>query len=218
MKNKIIFTIFVLLVCVGLGFYFYKELRINVVKDTNIAIGEKQLDEIESNNNLGYKIKTLPAETEKKSMPDLNRKVNFSTANTSAKTKIVEISETLKIDTENVSLWIDLGSWRKAINDYEGAIEAWEYAGVIRPQSSIPFNNLGDLYAYYLKDVPRAEEYFLRVINNDPNNIYSYFKIVEFYQDFTKDTAKARAILEKGIVANPPSTSSDLKSLLKSLQ
>ena len=103
------------------------------------------------------------------------------------------------------------------INDYEGARLAWEYAGAIRPKSPTPFNNLGELYAYQLKDNAMAEKNYLKAIENDPSAIYIYRNFFDFYRYFVKDMAKARALLEKGIVANP-STSSDLKSLLKSLQ
>ena len=134
-----------------------------------------------------------------------------------ATAKIQDLSSQLKKDSDNLENWLILGIYRKMIGDYEGAREVWEYASAIRPQSSIPLNNLGDLYAYYIKDEAKAEEYFLRAISIDPNNLYLYFKITDFYRDFNKDTAKARAILEQGIAANP-STSSDLKNLLETLK
>ena len=110
-----------------------------------------------------------------------------------------------------------LGVYRKIIGDYEGAREVWEYASAIRPQNSVSFNNLGELYAYYLKNNKKAEENYAKAIENDPSAIYIYRNFFDFYRYFAKDTAKARAILEKGIAANP-ATSSDLKNLLKSLQ
>ena len=58
--------------------------------------------------------------------------------------------------------WLVLGVYRKMIGDYESAKEVWEYASAIRPQNSVSFNNLGELYAYYLKDNAKAEKIILK--------------------------------------------------------
>ena len=131
--------------------------------------------------------------------------------------KIQDLSSQLKKDSDNLENWLVLGVYRKTIGDYEGAKEVWEYANAIRPKNSISFNNLGELYAYYLKNNIKAEENYAKAIENDPSAIYIYRNFFDFYRYVTKDPAKARVILEKGIAANP-TTSSDLKNLLKSLQ
>ena len=126
------------------------------------------------------------------------------------------VKSALNTDTGNPESFnelLALGLEKKRINDYEGARDAWERAGVVSPTNSISFNNLGDLYAYYLKDNKKAEENFLIAIKNGPNQIYIYRSLYEFYRYVMKDDAKARAILEKGIATNP-ATSQDLKYLL----
>ena len=130
--------------------------------------------------------------------------------------KLEDTSALLKKDTNNLELWVDLGIYRKTAGDYEGARDAWEYATVIRPEGSVAYSNLGDLYAFYLKDFVKAEKYFLQAIQNEPTGIYLYFKTAEFYRDVLKNIPKARAIVEQGISSNPSST--DLKSLLSSLK
>lgn len=223
MRKKIIFIALVLLILIGSGFYLYKNKNlsiqgqsldentpVNIVNIGGVSIegdGDIKIEPIEIKNN--KPIINVP-------LPNLDRKVNFSTASENAKAKIEEILKALKVDTKNILLWIDLGLWRKAINDYEGAIEAWEYVASIAPQNSIALNNLGDLYGYYLKNAPKAEGYFLRAIRNEPNNVYLYFKTAEFYRDIAKDNAKVRAILQKGVAANPGHTSQDLQTFLNS--
>ena len=234
MKKKILFIIFVLLVCGGLGFYFYQKL---VSKDKNIDAS----NQLAGNNNVinlgdvaiqgegdmsGVKIEQVDVTNDEPAVkipvPDLDREIKI-TGNMSedaikiATNKIKDLSAQLKKDNDNLENWLLLGIYRKMINDYEGARLAWEYAGAIRPKSPTPFNNLGELYAYQLKDNAMAEKNYLKAIENDPSAIYIYRNFFDFYRYFVKDMAKARALLEKGIVANP-STSSDLKSLLKSLQ
>lgn len=233
MKKKILFIIFVLLICGGLGFYFYKKLSpkrqnqdivVEKLNNNSVNIGGVSIQGEGDMN--GVKIEKVDIPKEKPTIniptPDLNRDIKIigemsEDARRIATDKIKDISSQLKKDSNNLENWLLLGIYRKMINDYEGAILAWEYAGAISPQSSTPLNNLGDLYAYYIKDEIKAEEYFLQAIKVDPSNIYLYFKITDFYRDFKKDMNKARAILEKGIAANP-STSSDLKSLLETLK
>ena len=134
-----------------------------------------------------------------------------------ATAKIQDLSSQLKKNSDNLENWLVLGVYRKMIGDYEGAREVWEYTSVIRPQNSISFNNLGELYAYYLKDNAKAEENYKKAIENDPAAVYIYRNFFDFYRYFAKDTAKARAILEQGIATNP-STSSNLKNLLETLK
>ena len=231
MKNKIIFVVIVLIILAGFGFYLYNN-------DKNPAIQGQSLDET-NNVNIGgvtiqgdgdmkgFKIEPIEIKNNNKPainvpLPDLNKEIKITAemsddAKKIATAKIQDLSNQLKKDSDNLENWLVLGVYRKTIGDYEGAKEVWEYVTVITPQNVIALNNLGDLYAYYLKDIPKAEEYFLQAIRIEPSNIYLYFKIVEFYRDIAKDLVKARTLLEKGITANP-STSSDLKNLLENLK
>ncbi len=112
--------------------------------------------------------------------------------------------------------WINLGIYREKIKDYEGAAEAWEYASAIRPFDPVPLINLGDLYGYYVHDNKKAEEYFLKAIGVKPNEAYSYYRAYEFYVDIA-EIAKAKSVLERGIVADPAG-SGDLKAALSNLK
>ena len=230
MKNKIIFVVIVLIILAGFGFYLYNN-------DKNPAIQGQSLDETNNVNIGGVTIqgdgdmkgfKIEPIEIPKNKpvinvpLPNLDMEIKITAEMSEDAKKIVtakiqNLSSQLKKDSDNLENWLVLGVYRKIIGDYEGAREVWEYASAIRPQNSISFNNLGELYAYYLKDNKKAEENYAKAIENDPSAIYIYRNFFDFYRYVAKDTAKARAILEKGIAANP-STSSDLKNLLENLK
>ncbi len=236
MKKKILFIIFVLLVCGGLGFYFYKKLVPRIQNDAVVEQSNSSSSQAAGNTvNIGgvtiqgegdvkgVKIEPIAITNNKPAvnipLPDLNKEIKITAdmsddAKRIAAGKIKDISSQLKKDSDNLENWLVLGVYRKMIGDYESAKETWEYASAIRPQNSISFNNLGELYAYYLKDNVKAEENYAKAIENDPSAIYIYRNFFDFYRYFMKDMAKARAILEKGIAANP-STSSDLKNLLE---
>jgi len=239
MKKKILFIIFVLLVCGGLGFYFYKKLSPKI-QDGGI-VGQSNSSSSQASGNTvniggvtiqgegdmkGVKIEPVAITNNKSAanipLPNLNKGIKITVdmsedAKRIATDKIKDISSQLKKDSDNLENWLVLGVYRKMIGDYESAKEVWEYASVIRPQNSISFNNLGELYAYYLKDNAKAEENYKKATENDPSAIYIYRNFFDFYRYFAKDAAKARAILEQGIAANP-STSSDLKNLLETLK
>lgn len=226
--KKILFIIFVLIICAGLGFYFYSKIQgltldkdkpepENIVNVGSVTI-EGDMD--------GLKIEPIEIKNNnsepKIPVPNLNREIKITAemdenAKQIATSKIKDLSTQLKKNSDNLENWLVLGVYRKIIGDYEGAKEAWEYASAIRPQNSVSFNNLGELYAYYLKDNKKAEENYANAIENDPSAIYIYRNLFDFYRYIAKDTAKARAVLEKGITANP-STSGDLKNLLELLK
>ena len=112
--------------------------------------------------------------------------------------------------------WIHLGLLKKTIGDYEGARNAWEYAGVIRPQNSISFANLGELYWRYLHVFAQAETNFKTSIKNDPANPGVYVSLSGVYFYSMKEKANlADDVLLQGIAANPQST--DLPKALASL-
>jgi len=235
MKKKTLFIIFVLIVCGGLGFYFYQKLSPKT--QNGVTVGQSNSSSSQKAGNTvniggvtiqgegdmkGVKIEPVAITNNKPAvnvpLPDLNKEIKITAdisedAKRIATTKIQDLSNQLKKNSDNLENWLVLGVYRKMIGDYEGAREVWEYASVIRPQNSTSFNNLGELYAYYLKDNAKAEKNYKKAIENDPSAIYIYRNFFDFYRYFAKDTAKARAILEQGIAANP-SISSDLKNLL----
>ncbi|MEK7148142.1 MAG: hypothetical protein AAB758_02490 [Patescibacteria group bacterium] len=153
--------------------------------------------------------------------PDLDRPIKINAnLNDSDKertiSEIQEISGILKGDHDYFDGWLQLGILRKMIGDYDGAIEAWNFAGVIRPKSTISFLNSANIYAFYIRDNKNAEDSFLKAVSADPQNGFSYFQVARFYEDILKDKEKAKKILLQGISAGADATG-DLKSLLDSI-
>lgn len=178
------------------------------------ATKEKTKKGQEGRTDSGYKIDVLPVGSpENVIAPDLKRRVNFETADENSKLKIEEISKTLKTEKNNISLWIDLGSWRKAIGDYEGARLTWEYVVSVSPNNIVPLVNLGDLYQFYLKENIKAEDYMKRVIAKNPSYIEGYFRLYTLYSESYKEKiAEAPKALLGGLTVNPKSV--DLMILL----
>lgn len=119
----------------------------------------------------------------------------------------------VKENPEYLFGWIQLGVLKKNIGDFEGARDAWEYAGLIRPENVVSFANLGELYWRYLSDFLKSEKNFRIAIKNKPDDPTVYVSLSELYSYSYKEKADlADDVLMEGIAANP-----DDINLLKSL-
>ncbi|MBU3926018.1 hypothetical protein KJ763_02530 [Patescibacteria group bacterium] len=202
--NKIILIAVIIILAVGVGYYIYSDLILKPTYD----VGSIAPTPTASENPIISPI----------AIPDLDRPITIKAdLPQEAKVKVIEkiksISSQLKENNDDFNLWLELGIYRKMIDDFEGARDVWEYAGYIRPLNSTSFNNLGDLYAYYLHDNKKAKENFLKAMENGSNQISIYRNAYDFYRNVMKDNIKAKGILEEGI-KNNPDTSQDLQYLL----
>ncbi len=213
MKNKVILIAVVIIFAGGVGYYIWSDLNnVELPMSNNCQQGSCS----ENSENINSPAPSVSAEPVL--MPDLNRKINIAPdiseeVKSIALSKISEIAEILKETPEQADSWLALGVYYKMLGDYESARDVWEYVAKIRPDGFTPFGNLADLYAYYIKDNKKAEENFLKAIENGPTMINFYRSTYEFYRFVMKNDVKAKSILQKGIDSNP-GTSQDLKYLL----
>ena len=93
-----------------------------------------------------------------------------------------ETKKRLQANPDNFGDWLYAGVLKKSAGDYEGARDVFIYAGQIRPQSSTPFANLADLYAYFLNEPAKAEENIKKAIANNPNDYNFYLSLADIYR------------------------------------
>ncbi|MBI4119954.1 MAG: tetratricopeptide repeat protein [Parcubacteria group bacterium] len=104
------------------------------------------------------------------------------------------------LGAEGVNDWIALGSIKKFFNDYEGAKDAWEYAGVLYPGNALSFANLGHLYGFYLGDAAKAENSFRRAIDSDPYQPSYYIGLADLYRHaYASKKSEAPKVLLEGM-------------------
>lgn len=114
--------------------------------------------------------------------------------------------KTVKENPSFFNGWIQLGLLKKTIGDFEGARDAWEYASLLRPDNSVSFANLGELYWRYLHVYPEAETNFKASIKNNPNDPGTYVSLSELYFYSLKEKSDlADDILLQGLTVNPHS-------------
>ena len=211
MQKKTKIKIIILLLLILIGGYFYKD-KLKIVKETDIITNDDSAQEVSLNYDEEGKLIITPVEVSQKDLPpapDLDRKITFSDdfpndQKDKTITKIKEIISILKKDTTSFENWIELGSYRKMIGDFEGALEAWEYASKISPSSTVSFSNLGNLYQYSLQDYKKAEEYFLKALEVDSSYMINYINLHDLYKlSYKQSTNEAIGILSKGLKTYP---------------
>lgn len=154
----------------------------------------------------GYTIERVQENVET-SYPSLTRALPASTNGMSdeAHAKILHsLSETVQKlgknpnDTES---WMILGTYRQILGDYEGAKEAWIFVAE-KTQFAQAYENLGNLYAGYLKDAVKAEANYKKAIARDPIMPQYYRTLAEWYTNASR-AADAENTLRTGIKAVP---------------
>lgn len=93
-----------------------------------------------------------------------------------------ETKDALQKNPDSFNDWLYLGVLKKGVADYEGARDVFIYAGQLRPQSSTPFANLADLYAYFLDEPQKAETSIKQAIANAPNDYSLYLSLADIYR------------------------------------
>lgn len=226
-KHIMIGALIVFVVAIVLTFIYQNKKKVDVTKDikenastTIVSLGDGVNVAVPQ----GYTIEKVPEKMQTsvpKPIPSLSREVIFAIAvdpavKTTIQTKVTELQKSLLKDPKQFSAWIDMGIYHKVAGDYEGAKIYWDYAGKLAPTDFISFGNLGNMYAYQLKDMAKAEQYYNQAIKNGPTQIYLYFQLAEAFRDVSKDIPKAKAVVERGLVANPGNT--ELLALRDSLK
>lgn len=219
MKTKLFTALIISLVVVLGGFYLFKEevsapLDETIDKTSPLEQNSPKEDKPAVEAELIKENGSIMEEAQNEDLtgipvPDLDRRTDFTTslpkdALDITINKINSLSKSLKANPSNFQFWIDLGLNRKMINDYVGAKEAWEYASLLRPQNSVSFSNLGDLYHYYTKDYEKAEKNLKKAIENKPDYAIYYKNLSDLYKfSYKTDTDLAEQTLLDGLKANP---------------
>lgn len=210
-KKKIIAIGILIVVLISIYFFFDRKSNVDVGNVENTATTTDSTGVVETGGTGSYTIEPVEFEdTLPKPIPNLDRQVIVSLgavitpeATASATPKIKSLQAELKKNQANFSAWIDLGIYQKEAGDYEGASISWNYASKLAPSDFISLGNLGNLYAYFIKDNAKAESYYKQAISKGPTQANLYIQLAEVYVNFFNDKAKALAIINQGLSKIP---------------
>lgn len=114
-------------------------------------------------------------------------------------------AEAVAMLTENparMTQWTGLGAAHKQAGDYEGARIYFTYVATVNPGNLSAHLNLGNLYAYYLKDAGKAEVSFMKAIAVDAayTGAYAELYLARMAQGNVEAAVSA---LTEGLEKNP---------------
>jgi len=155
-KTILISAIIIILVLVAGGFFLYK-------KD----YFSKQLESLTTAKFFELKIKDETISSER---------VKFY------QDKVISLKEEIKKSPDDINKWLSLGITKKAVNDFDGARDIFLYVIKKYPTDATAFGNLADLYANFLNDSVKAEEYYKKAIENSPTYVNYYVGLAELYR------------------------------------
>lgn len=142
-------------------------------------------------------------------VPDFRAAVHFATDTTDdlrqvINQKVALVQSALAKDSLNPKLWLDLGTLYKIGGDWSRAEQAWVFVTQASPNNTAAYWNLADLNMNFLKNYPKAEAEYKKVIALDPTNTSAYTALFGLYSTvYMKGTSAAENILKQGIQANP---------------
>ncbi len=100
--------------------------------------------------------------------------------------------------------WMNLALRYHTAGDYQSAERIWLFLAELPPVSVTVLNNLGRLYHFELKEYEKAEQYFTKAIEENPDRADAYFELFDLYRySYKKDTSAAVDIMKQGMERFP---------------
>lgn len=182
---------------------------INLNQDEIVAPEESDISVVDIAGD-GAEIEVIPFNDPGVLVPEIRRAVEFPVgmdivAKNDIELRLGRAIAALEEDYLDADSWNELGVLRKAIEDYTGAIEAWEYGSLLNENSIVPVLNIAGTYGYFLRDFDLAEKYYRKAIERNRASLQAYGQAYEFFSGVMQDQEKAISIIDLGIKNNPSS-------------
>jgi hypothetical protein len=211
LKNPLTIGIGIAVILAAVFLYWQQPSFFNFSKSSSTGTSTAMIDfgngiKVPAN---GEGVPILPIENSQAVPPALDRKIVIPSsiptdAATILKQKLEEDNAILKENPDQLIVWLQYGIYLKIAQDYEGARQTWEYVATAAPSNYVAYFNLGELYMGILKDYPKAETNFKKVIELRPDLADGYRDLYTLYHYAYKvGTGADAAILEQGLKANP---------------
>ena len=110
-----------------------------------------------------------------------------------------EIAGTKKLYEEKPDIWetwIGIGNLKNLLEDYDGAIAAYQKSLEITPNNILGYRNLAEVYRQGLKDNQTAATYYQLAIKQNFADIELYLELAQIYHKQLNQPDKALAVYE----------------------
>ena len=226
MKKNILIFIAVIIVLLGVIYYFVREGGISngpenglsaTTPDFSLGTSTAKIDDLD----IGTVDNTVVPEDLPQPIPSvatstINIKISMAT-----KDEVIYVGHLtnylskLQENPGDLNSWLYLGMYREIVGDYDGAIIAWKYAHRLAPSSYMPLTNLGNLYTLRVKNLALAEQYFNDALKVNPLDVYPYIQIAGFFEKDMNNKTRAIEVVRLGLKNIPGDE--DLNTLLANL-
>lgn len=165
--------------------------------------------EEQPNGGVTYVLEPVAAETYDSELPSLSYEVAFDDsfpeeARKTVRERIETTTAQLSRHPEDGTAWMDLALWYHTAGDFEAATRVWEFIIDVDPSNVTVLNNLGRLYHYSTPDFAKAESYFERAREVNPNRADSYIELFDLYRySFKRETTRAVDIMKEASTRFP---------------
>ncbi len=96
--------------------------------------------------------------------------------------------------------WIAVGNLKNLLQDYDGALQAYQYSVTLQPNNIVGERNIATLYADQFKDYERAAIHYRAAIRNEVNNVELYTNLIMIEWKQLNDVTTAESTLQTGLV------------------
>lgn len=207
--QKVVSLVVILILLGFVIWYILKDLsiiksKVNTQQEENtdsiVVEDNAEIDEIPVNLNLNADEMLRPKLNRIIIMPERFSSEAVVILENNIKTLISQLNE----DPNSYQAWSDLANQYKTIDDFDGAIEIWEYLSISAEGETISKINLGNLYHYELKEFEKSESAFKDALVINKKIIEAYTGLHELYKySYKQDTTLATDILLEGLEKNP---------------
>lgn len=104
------------------------------------------------------------------------------------------------VDYSHYDIWIDIGNTKYALEDYDGAVAAWQQAIKLNDVSQLAYANLANYYKSHVHDYEKSQYYYDLVVQKDTVGYFQdYLAYADLYINYLpKDVAKVEIIMLTG--------------------
>jgi len=123
------------------------------------------------------------------------------------KQKLYESRDKVLANQDDAKAWFDYGFSKEFWNDHESAVAAWERSFALQPLNFVTALNLGNTYQYFLKDAPRAEYYYEKVLELQPDYTSAHQGIIDLYRfNWPEKRGETERVVLRAIKGDPGNT------------
>lgn len=100
----------------------------------------------------------------------------------SERQKLYENRDRVLANRTDAKAWFDYGYSKEFWNDHESAVAAWEKAYALQDLNFVTTLNLANAYQYFLKNWEKAEFYYLKTLELQPDYTLAFQGLTDLYR------------------------------------